>query len=132
GQVAGFTEAPDAFLECSTARLRLGPVWTPFLSPAVLRIDGRELRFDALHRAARAHGHFDLFDWTLQTGDRNAELRVRMAAAREDFVALRYDDPPGGHKTCLNCKLAHCEVRLSERGRSARLLTSDRAAFEIL
>jgi hypothetical protein len=132
GQVAGFHEAPEAFLECSTARLRIGPLWTPFLSPAVLRIDGRELRFNALLRSARAKGRFDLFDWTLHTGDREARLRVRISAAREDFVALRYDNPPGGSKTCLNCKLARCEVELEERGRTARRLTSDRAAFEIL
>ena len=132
GQVAGFAEAPDAFLECSTARLRIGPVWTPFLSPAVLRIDGRELQFNALLRSARAHGRFEPFSWTLHTHDRRASLQVRITADRDDFVALRYDNPPGGQKTCLNCKLARCEVRLEERGQPARRLTSDRAAFEIL
>src|SRR5690606_22657767 len=101
GQVAGFDEAPDAFLECTTARLRLGPVWTPFLSPAVLRIDGRDLQLNGLLRSARAHGRFGLFDWTLHTADRDARLEIRITAERDDFVALRYDNPPGGHKTCL-------------------------------
>lgn len=132
GQVAGFHEAPGAFLECSTARLRIGPFWTPFMSPAVLRIDGRELRFNALSRAVRARGRFDGFDWTLATGDRSANLDIRISADAADFVELLYDNPPGGHKTCLNCKLARCEMRLVERGRAERLLTSDRAAFEIL
>lgn len=132
GQVAGFDEDPGAFLECSTARLRFGPVWTPFLSPLVLRIGGRELAFGGLVRAARARGRFDYFDWTLQTGDRTTSIEVRFSAAASDFVALRYDNPPGGFKTCLNSKLARCELHLHRRGEPARRLSSARAAFEIL
>jgi hypothetical protein len=39
--VAGFDDDPRAFLESSTARLRSGPLWTPFLTPLVLREGGR-------------------------------------------------------------------------------------------
>src|SRR6185436_10417730 len=34
-QICGFDEAPDAFLECSTAQLKIGPIVTPPLSPVV-------------------------------------------------------------------------------------------------
>jgi hypothetical protein len=37
GQVAGFDNSPDSFLEVATARLKIGPVWTPFMTPIVLR-----------------------------------------------------------------------------------------------
>jgi len=37
GQVAGFDNAPEAFLECATAQVRLGPLWTPKLTLLVLR-----------------------------------------------------------------------------------------------
>ena len=50
GQVAGFDEDPTAFLECSTARLKLGPVWTPRLSLVVLRLGDRELALTASAR----------------------------------------------------------------------------------
>jgi hypothetical protein len=33
GQVAGFDNAPDSFLEVATARNRIGPLWTPALTP---------------------------------------------------------------------------------------------------
>jgi hypothetical protein len=50
-----------------------------------------------------------------------------------DFVGLRYANPPGGYKTCLNTKLASCKLRLRRRGKSTvRLRTATRAAFEIL
>jgi hypothetical protein len=49
----------------------------------------------------------------------------------EWFVALRYGNPPGGDKRCLNSKLAHCELTLRRAGRAVTL-RSQRAAFEIL
>ncbi len=51
GQVAGFDGAPDSFLECSSARLRVGPLLTPFITPIVLRLSGREHRLNALATA---------------------------------------------------------------------------------
>ena len=132
GQVAGFDEEPKAFLECSTARLRLGPIWTPFMSPLVLRLPGRTLALNALGRAVRARGRFRPFEWTIETGDRDCEVRMHMSAPARDFVALRYGNPPGGIKTCLNSKIARCELSVTLTGEPTRTLTSSRAAFEIL
>ncbi len=101
GQVAGFDNAPDAFLECSTAQIKLGPVWSPRLTFAVLRDEGREIALNGLLPRA--------------------------------FIGLRYQNPPGGEKTCLNTKLASAEITVRRPGRSPRtLLTKHRAAFEIL
>ena len=49
GQVAGFDYAPEAFLECATARLKLGPLWTPPThlleqQACCVRTDARTLR----------------------------------------------------------------------------------------
>jgi hypothetical protein len=43
GQIAGFDNAPDTFLECSTANLKLGPLLTPPLTLLVLRDQGEEI-----------------------------------------------------------------------------------------
>lgn len=53
---------------------------------------------------------------------------------RESSVELRYRNPPGGVKTCLNTKLAACMLRFVDKdsGRSELLETKQRAAFEIL
>jgi len=132
GQVAGFDEQPDAFLECSTARLRLGPVWTPWMSPVVLRLRGETLAWNGLPRAIRARGRYEPYDWRIETsgGDAGA-LSLRIWAEPADFVALRYDNPPGGAKICLNSKLARCELTLRRGGQTIELRSS-RAAFEIL
>lgn len=123
GQVCGFDGEPDAFLECSTARLKIGPLWTPWLSPVVFRFRGETYARNRIDRAIRARGNYDHRTWTLETG----ELSITIRAEPRDFVALRYANPPGGAKICMNSKVARCEVVF--RGQR---LTSDRAAFEIL
>jgi hypothetical protein len=133
GQVAGFDEAPEAFLECSTARLKIGPLWTPPLSVAVLRLDGQEYRFDSLARSWRARAHFALGHWTMEHRAPGLRLTMQMRAARDDFVGLAYANPPGGVKTCLNTKIADCRLTLDREGMAPRTLQcSRRAAFEIL
>jgi hypothetical protein len=81
----------------------------------------------------RAHGQFGFFDWRIESRSKEARIAVRFHAAPEDFVSLSCDNPPGGAKTCLNSKLASCELTLEERGRPPRgFIARHRAAFEIL
>jgi len=132
-QVAGFDGADDAILECSTAQLRLGPLWSPPLTAAVLRIGTSEHRFTGLVRAARAHARIEGLDWSFTTHAGDASLRVRIQAPAHRFVGLTYDDPPGGSRICLNCKLAACELDLVRRGEpTISLRTQHRAAFELV
>lgn len=131
GQVAGFDEAPDGFLECSTARLKLGPLWTPPMSPVLLRLGDRTLAWNGLLRAIRARGRYAPYDWRIETSGPAGSLAIRITAGPADFVALRYDNPPGGSKICLNSKIARCELTLRRAG-TTTVLHSARAAFEIL
>jgi hypothetical protein len=133
GQVAGFDGAADAFLECSTARLRLGGVALPALTVLVLRLDGRQYSLNGLGQALRAKAAFDFFDWRIETAAPGLRISAHFQAPAAAFVGLRYDDPPGGTKTCLNTKLAACEIIVERAGQPMRsLVTLDRAAFEIV
>jgi len=133
GQVAGFQDAPDVFLECSTAQLRLGPLWTPRMSLVVLRAEGREYAWNSLGQALRAQGRCEDFDWRIVSATKEATVRIRIHAPRSAFVGLTYGNPPGGVKTCLNTKLAACELTLERPGQRSRTWTTPhRAAFEIL
>ncbi len=133
GQVAGFDNDPDAFLELSTARVRIGPLWTPFFTLVVLRVDGQTCAINGLRRALRARAHFDNRHWEFSTAAGGVSIEGHIEAPPETFVALRYDNPPGGHKICLNSKLASCHLTLRRPGREPlRLHTRNRAAFEIL
>ncbi|HVL00505.1 MAG TPA: hypothetical protein VM553_11875 [Dongiaceae bacterium] len=132
-QVAGFDNAPDAFLECGTARLKLGPVWTPWLTTLVLRLDGRLIKLNGLLKAIRAKAHYGYFHWHFDTADQQVRIVGDIQAPRTHFVGLNYYNPPGGSHTCLNCKIANARLLVQENGRPDRVLqTVSRAAFEIL
>jgi hypothetical protein len=137
GQVAGFDTHPDSFLEVGTARLKFGPLWTPFMTVLVLRHRGAEIALNSLRQAFRARGSFRYFTWHFRSDTDAVRVEGTIEAPRESFVGLRYYNPPGGIKHCLNSKLASCELRLTDKraGPTAStelLSTHHRAAFEIL
>lgn len=133
GQVAGFDNAPAAFLECSTARLKLGPVWSPWLTVAVVRWEGRTWHFNNLLLAVKAKARYRQGDWQFETANQHARLTVRFGAPASHFVSLTYKNPPGGACICLNSKIAACEITLEEKGGASHYFrTRQRAAFEML
>jgi hypothetical protein len=134
GQVCGFDNAPDSFLEVASARIKIGPLWSPLMTLLVLRHAGREYACNSLWRGLRARASYNYFLWRFASKDRFAKLEGEIRAPREAFVGLKYYNPPGGVKHCLNSKLAGCSLRVTDlvTGRTDTLQTADRAAFEIL
>jgi len=134
GQVAGFDGHPGSFLEVATARTRIGPLWTPALTPLVLRHDGREHALVALGRAARATARYDARSWDFASRCGEVEITGHIEAPEDAFVELTYANPPGGTKRCRNTKLAECSLTLVDRAAGTReMLTSAHGAlFEIL
>lgn len=137
GQVAGFDTHPASFLELITARLKVGPFRTPFLTTMVLRHQGEDIALNGLKQTLRATGAFEYFNWQFKSESSAARIQGTISAPREAFVGLSYYNPPGGTKHCLNSKIAACELRLMRKraGQSpvAEVLsTKHRAGFEIL
>jgi hypothetical protein len=134
GQVAGFDDAPDSFLEVATARNRLGPLWTPPITVLVLRHNGREYPLTALGTGIRARATVGSTSWAFASRSGPVEVAGRIAAPPELFVTLEYRNPPGGTKYCLNTKLAAAEVTLTDRstGRSTTLHSEHSTLFEVL
>jgi hypothetical protein len=133
GQVVGFDEAPDAFLECATVRLKLGPFWTPPMTVICLRFGGRDYRLNSPRQMLRAKGTWKDYHWCFDSAGEGVRIHGRIHAAIDDFVSLTYYDPPGGTHTCLNSKIAACELMLERPGEpTITLTTRHRAAFEIL
>jgi hypothetical protein len=135
GQVAGFDEAPDTFLEVATVQARIaGPIRTPELTTLVLRHGGAEYSFVSIGRALRAKARYGYFHWDFATGDDSVRIAGRIAAERAAFVGLRYNNPPGGVKYCLNTKIGSVDLTVRDRrsGRTQTLRAANRALFEIL
>lgn len=133
GQVAGFDGEPRAFLECATAQLKLGPLWTPAMTVAVLRLGDRTIQLNELTTAVRAKATRSGFTWAFESATATARIAAKLHAPKERFVALRYGDPEGRDKICLNTKLAACELRVQLAGEPERTLRTEHgAAFELL
>ena len=137
GQIAGFDNHAESFFELATARIRIGPFWTPFMTLMVLRHRGREFCLNSIRQSLKAEGSFEYFQWKFSSEDETVAVDGTISAAREDFIGLKYYNPPGGIKHCLNTKIASCRmmVRLKkeETGERTEVLeTLSRAAFEIL
>jgi hypothetical protein len=134
-QIAEFDGEPGSFLELVTVKSRIaGPIGTPFCTFLVLRHGGREYAMTSLRQALRATGRFGYFHWEFESGDAHTHIAGRITAERDAFVGLRYRNPPGGIKHCLNTKIAAAELTLTDRrsGPPVTLRTADRALFEIL
>lgn len=135
GQVAGFDNSPHSFLEVATARVKMGPLWMPAVTLIVLRHDGEEIRLNSIRQGLRTKADVGYFKWTFRAADERVQLDGHVEATAGAFVALRYLNPPGGTKFCLNSKVAGCDLRLAWRGSAAppvTLTAASRAAFEIL
>jgi hypothetical protein len=115
GQVAGFDDHPESFLEVATAKRRLGPFWTPLLTPLVLRHKGNEYALTGLIQAVRARSSFEYFTWEFKSGTEKVEIEGIITASRQAFVGLNYRNPPGGIKHCLNSKIASCMLYLKDK-----------------
>jgi hypothetical protein len=133
GQVAGFDDNPDSFLELTTARLKFGPVYSPRMTLMVLRHGGREYRLNSIGQSLRAFGRFSYFKWEFRSVTKEIAMQGSILADRGDFVGLRYYNPPGGIKHCLNTKIAACRLMIEKGlgGGQVVLETKSRAAFEI-
>lgn len=135
GQVAGFDNEPDSFLEVASAKLKFGPVMTPYLTPILLRHHGKEYALNTYWQAFRNSAIVNYFDWSFSGENSDLKIAGRIWADRSDFIALNYYNPPGDVKTCLNSKIAACEISVIEKSRiglEIKLRTENRAAFEIL
>lgn len=133
GQVAGFDNAPTSFLELVSAQLKFGPIWTPVLTPLVLRHGGQEHALITLPQTFKAKAKFGYFYWDFRSEDANVAIQGRISVAKEGFVGLRYYNPTGGIKQCLNSKIADCELTLTDKatGQRETLTAQHRAVFEI-
>lgn len=131
GQVCGFDNEPDAFLELATAQIKIGPLWTPFMTPIVLRYKDTEYALNTITKSF-GRAHFGYFYWDFEAQENNVSLEGSIFALKEDFVCLPYYNPPGGTKYCLNTKIASCDVTATINDNEICLKTKNRAAFEIL
>jgi len=133
GQVAGFDNYPNSFLEIATAQIKVGGFYIPKMTIAVIRVDDKEYLFNSLIKSIINKATYKYFEWNFSLSNGAEKLTGTIKAEKQCFVGLNYYNPPGGNKTCLNTKIAFANVSLTlKNGEIIDLLTNNKAAFEIL
>lgn len=135
GQVAGFDNSPGTFLEVVTAKLVVAELKTPYVTIMVLHHNGKTYSLNDVGCWLRNKGEFKYFQWDFECSNRQISVKGQIKASKAAFVGLKYNNPIGGHKNCLNSKLASCTLEINiptAIGMPQLLYTQHRCAFEIL
>ncbi|HET7036840.1 MAG TPA: hypothetical protein VFI42_14240 [Thermomicrobiaceae bacterium] len=108
-----------AYLDGFSAKLKLGPMTSPWLSLLLVRLpDGRELSFNRPARWLAGRPRAGDLRWQLDLpGPGGTRARLAMSADAADAVGLRYPYPDGRNGYCLNTKFGRGTLRVEERGR---------------
>jgi hypothetical protein len=105
--------APDGHaFQALSVQGRRGPVVTPFLSFAGVRVDGRWIRLRGVRRART----WSLGTWRLSLASRSFRLEGEVRAAPKTLIRARYLDPDDTPRFCHNSEIASSRLLLWERG----------------
>jgi len=107
--------AASALFEGLAARIRLGPLTSPWLTMATLRYGDRLVRVDTLRSPLAVQSRVAGAEWQLTASDGRHRLRGRASAAPERFVGVHYPNPDGRLTCCANATCAALELTLEER-----------------
>lgn len=134
GNCNQFSQDAATILDGFTARIRLGPLTSPWLSMAVLRGAEREWRLNQPDAWITRSAVVAFPRWQVTFGGLDYLLRTTWEAPPETFVGLRYRHPGGKVSYCYNSKFAAVQAKLTPRGASGKdvVLTGQNGELEFL
>jgi hypothetical protein len=117
----GFEE-DGTWFDAGAARVKVGPVTTPWIPSGMLAIDGERHRLGGIGaiRKARIEESPTRCDFLLPGKD--LVVRGRLSAPAKDFVAWVYADPGGPEHNTVNCSIADLELTIERIGHPPRAL----------
>lgn len=132
GNCNQFDEDPTAILDGFTARIRLGGLTSPWLSMAVLRADGQELRLNPLAGWLTPQATVTFPRWQVTFRGSGHRLRATWEAPPETFAGLCYRHPAGKVSYCANSKFATVRLELVQPNGETTVLNGRGAELEFL
>ena len=126
--LAGVTGYFDAAL----GRIKVGPLTTPWVGNAMLRIDGDEHRLGGLDRIRSTRIADQPTGCEFELAGKDVRVRGRVSSEPRNFVAWIYADPVGPEHNTVNCSISDLELAVERKGRDpVRLECVGAAAYEL-
>jgi hypothetical protein len=128
----GFEGAsPHTWLDVAVARVRIGPLLTPWVANGAVSVGGERIRVGGLGRPVAVDAAPDRC--RLRIPAAGATVSATVSAPSAAFVGWDYADPTPGHPAhrVLNCSVADLSVTVDRRhGAPTELRTAGQAAYE--
>jgi hypothetical protein len=118
---AGFDGAPDSWLELVLARIKVGPLRSPWTAMGALGLGGLGRRNSVSADSGR------LIAGVSSGGGR---LLLTVTAAAADAAAVTYADPSGGTRLVTHAALAAVTLKFRRRGYGERIMSGPCGAYE--
>jgi hypothetical protein len=125
---AAFGGAPEAWLELVLARIRVGPLRSPWTAMGALSVGGSLTFLGGLGRRPRVDARPDRLTADLKSPA--ARVRMSVTSADEDPVVVTYTDPAGGRRTVRHNALSGVELTVHRPGTPDITLSSSCGAYE--
>ena len=119
----GFDGAGETYFDAGAARIKLGPVRSPWIAAGMLLLDGEAHRLGGFGRirSSKISETSTTCEFVLPGED--LEVRGWIAAPAKDFVGWVYADPKGPEHNVVNCSIADLELMIERKGQSPRRLS---------
>ena len=120
-----------AYFDMAAGRIKVGPLTTPWVANAMLRIGATEHRLGGFDRAFSTKVSEEPANCRFQISGKGVRVRGRVGSEPRNFVAWIYADPKGPEHNTLNCSIADLELEVERDGRPPqRLELVGAAAYE--
>jgi hypothetical protein len=122
----------DAWVDVALARVKLGPLTTPWIANGELCLDGRRHRLGGIERVRATHVDESIESCRFTVAGEGIEVSGRVGAERQKFVGWRYAKPKGGERQTINCSIADLRLDVARPGAGpAALELTGGAAYEL-
>ncbi|MEK6278204.1 MAG: hypothetical protein AABM29_09350 [Actinomycetota bacterium] len=127
----GFGNAEDTYFDAGAARIKIGPMTTPWIASGMIVLDGEQHRLGGFERIRSSKIDESPTACEFVLPGKDIAVRGRVSGPAKDFVGWVYADPKGPEHNTVNCSIADLELTVEQKGRPQRRLELARgAAYE--
>ena len=131
-QAAGLDDNPGDYLDVALGRLHFLGRTTPWIPNGRIVLDGRAHQLGGIRNAYGAEIEETPTGCEFTLPGKGINVKGRVRAKAEDFVAWIYADPGGGQHHALNCSVADLELRIERPNhRHAKFSCKGTAVYEL-